>query len=63
MNYYNFINTFIHKLSDFQRESYNLGYKIGIHDYSANDKKMTEMFRDIIDFVKENTSNNTNKEN
>lgn len=53
-------NKFIHMLSDFQHETFELGFKVAKNDPTADDKKMTEMFRSIVNYIKTNTKETEN---
>ena len=51
---------FISMLSDFQREAFNLGFKVAKNDPTADDKVVTDMFHSIIDYIKTNTKETEN---
>ena len=48
----------ISMLSDFQREAFNLVFKVAQNDPTADDKVVTDMFHNIIDYIKTNTNEN-----
>ena len=51
----------IFMLSDFQREAFNLGFKVAQNDPTADDKVVTDMFHNIIDYIKTNTKELNNE--
>ena len=50
----------IHMLYEFQHETFNLGFKVAKNDPSADDKQMTDKFREIVNYIKQNTKETKN---